>query len=169
VTFPWTSYWADDVVLGSVGSTSLSKSIWNQYLWVSLVMDRDICRCQKMQKVVSGVVLRMDSYDLHSTRFFDKNELDLLFYSWSLVVSFSSNGLFFPGFRGGARNFTRNYNSKPSNSRPLSFYFRVGFIHAPHSRIESESIILISFSRSFPSASFLLWQIEGERSVDELF
>jgi hypothetical protein len=27
VTFPWTSYWADDVVLGSVGSTSLSKSI----------------------------------------------------------------------------------------------------------------------------------------------
>jgi hypothetical protein len=25
VTFPWTSYWADDVLLGSVGSTSLSK------------------------------------------------------------------------------------------------------------------------------------------------
>jgi hypothetical protein len=85
---------ADDVVLGSIGSTSLSKPIWNQYLCVSLIMDRDIFHCQKMQKVMSGVVLHMDSYDLHPIRFFDKNELESRFYSWSFVVSFSSNGLF---------------------------------------------------------------------------
>jgi hypothetical protein len=50
VTFPWTSYRADDVLLPSVGSTGLSKSTYRQYLRVSFIMDRDIFRCQKMQK-----------------------------------------------------------------------------------------------------------------------
>jgi hypothetical protein len=44
-------------------------------------MDRDIFRCQKMPKVASGVILRMDSYDLHGIGFFDENELESLFYS----------------------------------------------------------------------------------------
>jgi hypothetical protein len=48
---------------------------------VSLIMDRDIFRCQNMQKVASGIVMRMDSYDLHVRRFFDENELEFLFYS----------------------------------------------------------------------------------------
>jgi hypothetical protein len=52
LTFPWTSYRDDDVLLGSVGSTGLSKSTWRSYLYVPLIMDRDIFRCQKMQ---SGV------------------------------------------------------------------------------------------------------------------
>jgi hypothetical protein len=30
VTFPWTSYQADDVLLGSLGSTGLSRSTWRQ-------------------------------------------------------------------------------------------------------------------------------------------
>jgi hypothetical protein len=42
-------------------------------------MDRDIFRGQKMQKVASGVVLHLDSYDLHDIGFFDKNELESLF------------------------------------------------------------------------------------------
>jgi hypothetical protein len=64
-------------------------------------MDRDIFRCQKIQKVVSGVVLCMDSYYLHATRFFDQNELMSLFYSLVLVVSLSGYGRFFRGFEGG--------------------------------------------------------------------
>jgi hypothetical protein len=50
-------------------------------------------------KVASAVVLRMDSYDLHNIGFFDENELESLFYSELLVVSFSSYGRFFPVFR----------------------------------------------------------------------
>jgi hypothetical protein len=36
---------------------------------------------QKIQKVAPRVVLHIDSYDLHATRFFDENELESLFYS----------------------------------------------------------------------------------------
>jgi hypothetical protein len=96
VTFPWISYQADDVLLTSVGSTSLSKSTSRQPISVSLIKDRDLLRCSKIEKVASGVTLRMDSYDLHATRFFDKNKLNSLFYSLLLVVSFSSYGRFFP-------------------------------------------------------------------------
>jgi hypothetical protein len=81
VTFPWTSYRADDVLLASVGSISPSKSTLREYICVSLIMDWDIFRCQKMRKVASGVVLRMHSWDLHATRFFDENELESLFSS----------------------------------------------------------------------------------------
>jgi hypothetical protein len=101
VTFPWTCYRADDVLLGSVGSTSLSKSTRRQYLCGSLIMDRDFLRCQKMQKVTYGVVLRTDSYDLHDIAFFDKSKLESRFYSLLPVVSFSSYGRFFSVFRGG--------------------------------------------------------------------
>jgi hypothetical protein len=95
--FPWTSCRTDDVLISSVGSTSLSTSIWRQHLYASLVMDRDIFRCQKMQKVASGVVLHIDSYNLHGIGFGDEHELESLFYSWSFVVSFASYGRLFPG------------------------------------------------------------------------
>jgi hypothetical protein len=62
-------------------------------------MDRDIVRCQKMQKVASGVVLRMDSYDWHDLGFFVENELEFLFYSLSLVVSSWSYGRVLPDAR----------------------------------------------------------------------
>jgi hypothetical protein len=52
-------------------------------------------RLSENEKVASGVVLHVDSYDLHATRFFDKNELESLFYSWSFVVSFSIFGRVF--------------------------------------------------------------------------
>jgi hypothetical protein len=38
-------------------------------------------RCQKMKKVAYGVVLHIDSYDLHDNRFFDENDVRSLFYS----------------------------------------------------------------------------------------
>jgi hypothetical protein len=58
-------------------------------------MDLDILRCQKMQNAASGVVLHLDSDDLHRTRFFDKKKLEPLLYSLLLVVSFSVYGLSF--------------------------------------------------------------------------
>jgi hypothetical protein len=64
-------------------------------------MDRDIFRCQKMKKVASGVVLYIDSCDLHDNRFFVENELESLFFSRSLVVSFSTHRYFFPVVRFG--------------------------------------------------------------------
>jgi hypothetical protein len=105
VTFPWTTDRADDVLLGSVGSTSLRKSTSRQYPCASLIMQWDIFRYQKMQKVASGVVQRMDSYNLHDIGFFDKNEPESLFYSLWFVVSFSSYGRFFPVFRGRGSQF----------------------------------------------------------------
>jgi hypothetical protein len=68
-------------------------------------MDRDIFRCQEMQKVASGVGLHIDSYDLRATGFFDKNEFESVFYSLLLVVSFSSYGRFFPFSGVAGRNF----------------------------------------------------------------
>jgi hypothetical protein len=44
-------------------------------------MDRDVFHGQKMQKVASGVVMHIDSYDFHGIGFFAKNELESLFYS----------------------------------------------------------------------------------------
>jgi hypothetical protein len=49
--------------------------------------------------VACGVILHIDSYDLHGTGFFDENELESLFYSGSLVVSFSFYGPVVPGVR----------------------------------------------------------------------
>jgi hypothetical protein len=72
-------------------------------------MDRDIFYCQKMQKVASGFVLHIDSYDLHATRFFDTNELESPFHFLLLVVSFSSYVRFFPVYKGRqSRQLIRN-------------------------------------------------------------
>jgi hypothetical protein len=63
-----------------------------------------------MHGVGSGVVLRLDSSALHDIGFFDENELESLFYSLVLVVSFSSYGRFFSHFqRSGSRDFIHNY------------------------------------------------------------
>jgi hypothetical protein len=62
--------------------------------YVSLTMDRDIFRGQAMKAVASGVVLHIDSWDLHDKRFFVENDLESLFYSLSPVVSFSTQPFF---------------------------------------------------------------------------
>jgi hypothetical protein len=109
LTFPWTSYQANDVLPGSVRSTSLSKSTLRQGRCVSLLMGRDIFGCQKKKKVGSGVFLRIDSYNLHDNRFFVGNELSLCFsldrlLFLSRIVAVSSRCQIVLGLR----NFIRN-------------------------------------------------------------
>jgi hypothetical protein len=46
-----------------------------------IVFERGYLPLSENAKVASGVVLHIDSYDLHGIGFFDKNELESLFYS----------------------------------------------------------------------------------------
>jgi hypothetical protein len=67
------------MALGSVGSTSRSKTRGHPHISVSFMMDRDIVLYQKMQKGACAVVVRMDSLDVHRRRFFGNSKTGFLF------------------------------------------------------------------------------------------
>jgi hypothetical protein len=48
------------------------------------------------EKVEFGIVLHIDSYDLHGNRFFDENELESLFYLDHLLFLSRVMAVFFP-------------------------------------------------------------------------
>jgi hypothetical protein len=99
LTFSCAGCRSRDVLLGSVGSTNRSKTIWHQYLYISFIMDRAIILCQKMKQRESCRVLRIDSWNLHGNRFFVENKVLFLFCRWSLAVHVSTYHRVFHGIR----------------------------------------------------------------------
>jgi hypothetical protein len=96
LTSVFTSCWADDVLILSVRSRNRSQTTWHEYVFVSVITDRDLVHRQNTKECPCGVVLCIDSWVLPGNRFFVENKTRSIFYRWWLAISFSTYDHVFP-------------------------------------------------------------------------